>query len=75
MHDEISQAVAHLEEANDALAHLGGFKTTRVVDLLEERAAQMKAAIIEVATECWNALLAVETAVHQTTIKDEVQSE
>lgn len=68
------QALEQLDKANDVLAHLGPFKTTRVVDLLQERAAQMTAAIVEIVTECWDALLAVDTAVRQVTIKDEVQS-
>ncbi|KAJ9645135.1 ribosome biogenesis protein ytm1 [Coniosporium tulheliwenetii] len=75
VNEQMPQALEQLDKARDILAHLGPFKTTRVVDLLQERAAQMTAAIVEVVTECWNALLAVDTAVRQVTIKDEVQRE
>ncbi|KAK5240778.1 ribosome biogenesis protein ytm1, partial [Cryomyces antarcticus] len=51
------QAVEKLEAADIAIAHLGEFENTRAVGLLRNHASELKAAIIEDANECWNALV------------------
>ncbi|OCK75915.1 hypothetical protein K432DRAFT_446386 [Lepidopterella palustris CBS 459.81] len=71
--DQVIQALDKLEEADEAMAHLGTFENTRVVGLLQSRANQLRAAIVENATECWNALLLTDSAEHRVTIKDEIQ--
>lgn len=73
--DQVTQALDKLEDADEAMAHLGTFENTRVVSILRTRANQLRAAIVENTTECWNALLITEPAERRVTIKDEIQRE
>lgn len=73
--DQVTQALDKLEEADEAMAHLGTFENTRVVTILRTRANQLRAAIVENTTECWNALLVTEPSEQRVTIKDEIQRE
>ncbi|KAF2242557.1 hypothetical protein BU26DRAFT_466911 [Trematosphaeria pertusa] len=69
----VMHALERLEDADAAFKRLGPFENTRVVGLLKSRAEQLRSAITENLKELWNALIIIDPAEREVTLRDEIE--
>jgi protein transport protein DSL1/ZW10 len=58
--DHFLEAISRLDEIHSSIKRLGSLKNSRVVRLLEERAADMRKYILEDVQRIWNSLVVVD---------------
>lgn len=71
---QVGRALNFVNEATEAIGYLAPFENTRVIDVLQKQADQLKAAIAEDTTDCWNAILLVDASEKRITLQDEIES-
>lgn len=70
----VVEALDRLDGVEGVMQRLGTFRDTRVVGLLQSRASSLRAAIVENATECWNALVVTDSELRKVTVAHDIQS-
>jgi centromere/kinetochore protein ZW10 len=74
VHGNVLHALDRLEDADTAFKSLESFESTRAVGVLQTKASQLRAAIVEDVTDSWNALLTVDSSARRTSFKETIES-
>ncbi|KAK8168092.1 hypothetical protein IWX90DRAFT_425066 [Phyllosticta citrichinensis] len=69
---QIINALDDLKEAEDYIVHMGSYKDTKVVGVLQKRIKQLRAGMAENAMDSWYLLLSVDISKNTATLKQQV---